>query len=72
MVLCVIGEVFSFGGVFNFHIPEFLRVKHLATLQAFDILSVFVPGDDTYFRMPAGVSHHDQFQLELIALFARL
>jgi hypothetical protein len=50
-------NVFGFGGVFNFHVPEFFRVKDLTTFQALDEFCVFVPGDDFYFGMSAGSSH---------------
>jgi hypothetical protein len=47
-LLCVLRGVLCFSALFDLHVAELLGVKDLATLQALDILGVFVPGNDTY------------------------
>jgi hypothetical protein len=42
---------------FNLHIAEFVGVKDLAAFQAFDILHVFLAGDDTDSGVFAGDRH---------------
>jgi len=49
--------VLRFDGLFNLHVTEFIGVKDIATLQAFDILGVFVPGNDTYSWVFTGGCH---------------
>lgn len=55
--LRIIRDVFSLGGVLDFHIAELFRFKNLATLQALDEFLIFVPGDDSNLRMSAGGGH---------------
>ena len=50
-------NVLCFGGFFNLHVTELFGVKNFATLQALDILGVFVPGNDSYPWVLAEVSH---------------
>lgn len=57
MILSVVGDVLCFSGFFNLHVSEFLSVKNFATLQALDIFSIFMPGDDSYFGMFTGGCH---------------
>lgn len=64
MNLVIVGDVLRFGGLFDLHVAEFFRVKDLATLQALDVLSVFVPGDDSYLGMSAGGCHRSQRQVK--------
>ena len=47
----------SFDGFFDLHIAEFVRVENLSTFHAFDILHVFLTGDDTDSRVFAGDRH---------------
>ena len=42
---------------FNLHVAKLFGVKDFATLQALDILGVFVPGDDSYPGVFAGGCH---------------
>src|ERR1700733_3698462 len=42
---------------FNFHVAEFVRVENLAAFHAFNILDVFLAGDDTDSRGFAGARH---------------
>ncbi|WP_420238455.1 hypothetical protein ACOBR2_02300 [Telmatobacter bradus] len=52
----------GFCRVFNFHIAKFFGIKDFATLQAFDKLTVSVPGNDSNLRVSAGVGHRDRFE----------
>jgi hypothetical protein len=56
-VLEIVWGFLGFGGFFNLHVAELFGVKNLATLQAFDILGVLVPGNDTYSRVFADGGH---------------
>ena len=62
--LCVVGDVLCFSGFFNLHVAELFGVKDLATLQAFDIFGVFVPGDDSYLGMFADGCHRSYYRLK--------
>ena len=48
---------FCFGFGFKLHVTKFFGVKDLATIQALDKFSVFVPGDDAYPGMSADGCH---------------
>jgi hypothetical protein len=48
MVLGVFRGFFRLSGFFNLHVTELVGVKDVATLQALDILGVFVPGNNSY------------------------
>jgi len=43
--------------LFNFHVVEFVGVKHFATFHTFDVLHVFLTGDYTDSRVFAGDRH---------------
>jgi hypothetical protein len=49
---------FSIGVFFNLHVSELFGVEDIATLQALDIFSVFVPGYDAYAGVFADSCHH--------------
>jgi hypothetical protein len=53
----VVQGVLWFDGFFNLHVTELFGVKDFATLQALDIFSVFVPGNDSYLGMFADGGH---------------
>ena len=55
--LGVVRDTLGFGRVLDLHIPELLRIKHFAALQAFDKLGVLVAGDDAYPRVSASGGH---------------
>jgi hypothetical protein len=55
--LKIVWGFLGFGGFLNLHIAELFGVKDLATLQALDILGVFVPGNDSYFGVFADGGH---------------
>jgi len=57
MVLEVVRGALCLSGFFNLHVAELFGVEDIATLQAFDILGVFMPGNDTYPRVLADGCH---------------
>jgi len=63
-LICHTSNVFQvglcFSGFFNLHIAELVGVKDVATIQAFNKLAVFMPGDDAYFRVLADGCHRSQ------------
>ena len=66
----VVGALW-FSGFFNFHVTELFGVEDVATLQAFDIFSVVMPGNNAYLGMLTDSCH--QFGVVgLTALSARL
>jgi hypothetical protein len=67
--LSVVGDVLCFSGVFDLHISEFLSVKNLATLQAFDKFRVFLPRDDSHFGMSTGGCHRYSWVLDQMLLW---
>jgi hypothetical protein len=52
---------FFFDGLFNLHIAKFIGVKDIATLQAFDILGVVMPGNDAYLGVFADGCHRSWY-----------
>ena len=60
----VVGDVLCISGFFDLHVAELFGVKDLATLQAFDIFGVFMPGDDSYPGVSAGGCHRSLYRLE--------
>jgi hypothetical protein len=55
--LGIVLQVFGSSRVFNLHIAKFFGIEDLATLQALDILSVVVPGNDPDLWVSAGGCH---------------
>ena len=55
--LRVVRDVFCFGGFLNLHVAELIGVENLAAFHAFNILDVFLAGDDTDFGVFAGGVH---------------
>ena len=66
MLLVVLYGPVGDRALFNFHVAKLFRVKYFATLQAFDKLAVFVPGDDTYLRVFAEGWHLFKIGLDLV------
>jgi hypothetical protein len=56
-VLSFVFGFLRFSGFFKLHVTKFVGVKDLATLQALDKLGVFVPGNDSNFRVFADGGH---------------
>ena len=51
---------FRFGVLFNLHVAKLFGVKDIATFQAFDKLTIFVPGNNAYLRVFADGCHRSQ------------
>ncbi len=66
--LVVVCQVFLFVRFLDFHVVKLFGVKDFATLQAFDKLSVLMPGDDSYPGVFAGCCHGIVIWMNLGAL----
>jgi hypothetical protein len=53
---------FWLGGFFNLHVAELFGVKDLATIQALDKFTVFVPGNDAYPGVLADGCHRSWYR----------
>jgi hypothetical protein len=70
-VSAIIITIIRFGGfLFDLHIPKLVRIEDLATFHAFNILHVFLAGDDTDLRVFAGARHFECLDRSFQEVFA--
>ena len=55
--LLVVFLRFLLDGLFDSHVVKFFRIKYIATLQALNVLGIFMSGNNSDSRVFAGGSH---------------